>query len=87
MMMVVMILEHVLIDIAISGDTNVTKTRAKTILEHKDLAVEIQRMWNVKTNVTAVIIGAGGTISKSFRKYLGNVPGMHEIMELHKTAI
>ena len=55
--MVVMILEHVLIDIAISGDTNVTKTRAKTILEHKDLAVEIQRMWNVKTNVMPVTIG------------------------------
>jgi hypothetical protein len=25
--------------------------------------------WNVKTKVTPVIIGATGTISKSFRKY------------------
>jgi hypothetical protein len=39
----------------------------------KDLTIEIQRMWNVKTNVIPVIIGATGTISKSFRKYLSNI--------------
>jgi hypothetical protein len=44
-------------------------------------------MWNVQTNVIPVIIGATGTISKSFRKYLNNVPGKHEIKELQKTAI
>jgi hypothetical protein len=44
-------------------------------------------MWNVKTNVIPVIIGATGTISKSFRKYLSNVPGNHEVKELQKTAI
>ena len=34
-----------------------------------------------------VIRGAAGTTSKSFRKYLTNIPGKHEIKELHKTAI
>jgi len=33
------------------------------------------------------IIGASGTVSESFRQYLGNIPGKHEIKELHKTAI
>jgi hypothetical protein len=42
---------------------------------------------NVKTNVTPVIIGATGTISKSFRKYLSSKPGKHDIKELEKTAI
>jgi phage replication-related protein YjqB (UPF0714/DUF867 family) len=32
-------------------------------------------------------IGANGTISKSFRKYLSNVSGIHEVKELQKTAI
>jgi len=32
-------------------------------------------MWNVKTKVIPVIIGATGTISKSFRKYVSNIPG------------
>ena len=31
-------------------------------------------MWNVKTKVTPVIIGVTGTISKSFRKYVSNIP-------------
>jgi hypothetical protein len=44
-------------------------------------------MWNLKTNVIPVIIGATGTISKSFRKYLSNVAGIHEVKELQKTAI
>ena len=57
-----------LIDAAISGDINVIKKVADKILKHKDLTIEIQRMWNVKTKVLPVIIGATGTISKSFRK-------------------
>jgi len=44
-------------------------------------------MWNVKTKVIPVIIGATGTISKSFRKYMNNIPGKHEVKELQKTGI
>ena len=45
------------------------RKEAEKILKHKDLTIEIQRMWNVKTKVIPVIIGATETISKSFRKY------------------
>jgi len=44
-------------------------------------------MWNVKAKVIPVIIGTTGTISKSIRQYLSNIPGKHEIKELQKTAI
>jgi hypothetical protein len=44
-------------------------------------------MWNVKTRVIPVIIGATGTISKSFRKYVSNITENHEVRELQKTAI
>jgi hypothetical protein len=57
-----------LIDIAISGDRNVIKKEAEKILKYKDLTVEIQHMWNVKTKVIPVIIGATGTISKKKKK-------------------
>ena len=76
-----------LIDVAISGDRNVIKQEAEKILKYKDLRTEIQRMWNVKTEVIPGIIGATGTISKSFRKYVSNIPGKHEVKELQKTAI
>jgi hypothetical protein len=44
-------------------------------------------MWNVKPRVTPVIIGATGTVSKSFRKYVSTIPGHHEVKELQKTLI
>jgi hypothetical protein len=73
--------------ISVAGDRNVIKKEAEKILKYKDLIIETQRMWNVKTKVTPVIIGATGTISKSFRKYLSSIPGKHDIKELRKTAI
>jgi len=78
-----------LIDVTISGDRNVIKKEAKKILKYKDLTIEIQRMWHVKIKVIPVIIiiGATGIISKSFRKYVSNIPGKHEVKEVQKTAI
>jgi hypothetical protein len=71
-----------LIDVAISGDRNVIQKEAKKLLKYKDLTRDIQRMWNVKTRVIPVIIGATGTISKSFRKYVSTIPGNHVFKEL-----
>ena len=78
-----------LIDVAISGDRNVIKKEADKILKYKDLTIEIQRTWKIKTRMIPVIIGATGTISKSFRKYISkiHIPGNHEVKELQKTAI
>jgi len=36
--------------------------------------------------VIPVIRGATETILKSFRKYVSNIPGNHEVKELQKTA-
>ena len=62
----------------------VIKKEAEKILKYKDLTIEIQRMRNVKPKVIPVIIGATGTISKSFRKYVSNIPGNNEVKELQK---
>jgi len=37
--------------------------------------------------IIPVIIGATGSIPKSFRKYVSYIPGKHEVKELQKTAI
>jgi hypothetical protein len=65
----------------------VIKKEAEKIQKYIDLTIEIQCMWNVKPKVIPVIIGATGTISKSFRKYVSNIPGNHKVKELQKTAI
>ena len=62
------------------------KKEAEKILKYKDLTMEIQRMWNVKTRVMPVIIGASGTISKPFRKYVSDIPGNHYVKELQENS-
>ena len=84
---IIIIIIIMLIDVAIFGDKNVIKKEADKVLKHKDLKIEIHHTWNVKTKVITVIIGATGTISKSFRKYVSNIPGKHEVKELQKTAV
>jgi hypothetical protein len=44
-------------------------------------------VWNVTTKAIPVIIGATGTVSKSFRKYLNNMPEKYKFKELQKTSI
>jgi D-Tyr-tRNAtyr deacylase len=46
-----------LIDVAISADSNVIKKEAEKILKYKVLTTEIQCMWNVKAKVILVIRG------------------------------
>jgi hypothetical protein len=76
-----------LIDVAISGDRNVIKKEAEKIPKYKNLIIGIQRMWNVKGKVIPVIIGATGTISKSLRQYVSDIPGKNKIKELQKSAV
>jgi hypothetical protein len=47
---------------------------------------EIESMFGKKV-IQVIETGATGTISVSFRKYLSNIPGKHDIKELQKTAI
>jgi hypothetical protein len=77
----------IIINVAIPGDRNVIQKETEMILKYKDLTTEIQRKWNVKTRVIPAIIGATGTVSKSFRKYVSTIPGNHDVRELQKTAI
>jgi len=76
-----------LIDVAISGDRNVIKKEVEKVLKYKELTIEIEHTWNVRTKVIPVTIGATGTILKPFRKYVSNIPEKQEVKELQKTAI
>jgi hypothetical protein len=59
-----------LIDVAIPSDKNVIQKEAEKKLKHKNLSIEIQRMWNMKCFIIPVIIGATRIVSKSLQKYL-----------------
>jgi len=67
----------------------VIKKEVEKILKYKDLTIDKQNMWYIKTKAIPIITGATGTIwgKISFRKYLSNIPGKREIKELQKTAM
>ena len=44
-------------------------------------------MMMIIIKVIPVIIGATGTISRSFRKYVSKIPGKYYVKELKKTSI
>jgi len=74
-----------LIDVAIPGERNVIKTRRFSNIK-TSLITEIQHMWNVKAKVIPVTIEATGTISKSLRQYLSNIPDKHKIKGLQNNG-
>ena len=51
------------------------KQGAEKCLKCKDLIIQIQRTWNMRAKVIPVAIEATGTISKSLRQNLINIPG------------
>jgi hypothetical protein len=59
-----------LIDVAVPLDRNVTQKESEKKLKYKNLSIEIQRMWNMKSFFIPVIIGATGIVTKGLRKYL-----------------
>ena len=71
-------------DVVNMGDRNVIKRESETILKYDNITLETQRMWNVKTKVIPLTTVVKGTISESFRKYMCNLPGKHEIKVLQK---
>jgi hypothetical protein len=77
----------VLINISILRDKNVLNKKVENILQYKDLTTETHRPLNVKTKVVPAVTSATGTFSKSFTKYLSNIPGKHYIEKLQQTAI
>ena len=72
---------------AIPADRNVVQKEAEKKLKYKSLCIEIQRMWNLKTTIRPVIIGATGIVTRSLRENLEVIPGKHSIDSLQKTAI
>jgi hypothetical protein len=65
----------------------VIKKEAEKVLKYKHLKTETLGMRNGKASVIPVKIGVTGTISKSFRVYLTNIPTKHDMKKRHKTAV
>ena len=73
-----------IIDVAIPSDYNIQKKATEKMSKYVDLQIECQ---NKKVEVIPVIIGTTGIVDKNIKKYVGRIPGCHNIYSLQRSAI
>ena len=81
--------EAMLVDVAIPGDARVASKEIEKISKYQDLAVEVQRLWELrKVKVVPIVIGALGAVPLAFQKHLKslNVTDI-SVEQLQRTAI
>ena len=76
-----------IIDVAIPSDYNIQQKATEKMNKCVDPQIECQRLWNKKVEVILVIIGAAGIVDKNIKKYIGRIPGCHNIYSLQRSAI
>jgi len=76
-----------LIDMTVPSDRNVSLKEYEKISKYKDLEIEIQKMWHLKTTVIPVVIGALGMIKRKSEDHIKQIPGNPCLQELQKIAL
>ena len=76
-----------IIEFAMPYDSRVNAKEVEKIEKYQDLAREVQKLWNMRTKVIPIIIGALGTTPKKLSKRLEDLGIETRIVELQKTAI
>ena len=70
--------ECIILDVACPGDHNILKKRNEKIDNYSELRLEVSRLWNKKTTIVPIVIGALGSIPKDLPRYLKQ-------LEIHTT--
>ena len=76
-----------LIDMTILPDRNIAVKEMKTKSKCKDLKLEIQRMWQMKTEATPVVVGALGTVKKRMVENIKKVSERATVTETQKICL
>jgi len=76
-----------LIDMTVPLDANTSVKTTEKLNKYKDLEIEIERIWGLKTTTVPVVIGALGTIKKGMESYINKISGNINIHELQKITL
>ena len=80
-----------MIDISIPNDVNINKKEVEKLTKYKNLSIEMNRLWSVRSKIIPVVIGALGTVSTKIGFHLDKIPIKIDkdktISEIQKIAI
>ena len=60
---------------------------AEKLAKYGDLRVEVSRMWQCRTQVVPVVLGALGTVHAGIARWLDIIPGHHNLQHLQKAVL
>ena len=65
-------------------DINIFAKEFWKIWKHKDLQIEVERIWQLKTPIIPRVVGALGLVKKGTVKHLEKIPGKQNLAEIQK---
>ena len=75
-----------LIDMSVPADRNISVKEYEKLAKNKDLEIEINRMWQLRTITLPIVVGALGMLKKGSSDLIDQIPGKSNICEVQKIA-
>ena len=76
-----------LVDIAVPSESNTSAKFTGKLSKYRDLEIEVNRMWDMKTETIPVVVGALGLIRKGLDKVTSTIPGNISTIEIQKITM
>ena len=71
----------------VPSDRNVSLKKYGKFSKYKDLEIEIQKMWHLKTTVIPVVIGVLGMIKRKSEDRIKQIPGNPRLHKMQKIVL
>ena len=76
-----------IVDFAVPADHRIEISQHRKIENYQDLKRELQKLWNLKTSILPIVIGALGTTPKSLEKHLNELNDEVSISQMRTTVL
>ena len=71
----------------IPTDRNISVKEFDKLSKYKELQIEIERMWHLKTTIVPVVVGSLGMVKKGIQNHLNTIPGEPNLQEIQKIVL
>ena len=68
-------------------DINVSAKEFEKLSKYKDVQIKVERMWQLKTLIIPIVVGALGLVKKGTAKHLEKIPGKQNLAEIQKVVL